>query len=233
MLGWQRVPRPAPGCPLWRACARTPGVPADGGRKVGAHFVRVDEKAGNSRRHCATCCAKWARTWGWWLANSGRGCAASGGHGREHRPTGWAAIALNCWVVSAPGGRTAGARKAVQGAARVQTPARSFTEGPRPPGWGFGGAGGLYALQAERVGRCGKGARQVLPSGCAARHVLPSGYAARQIRCPADTLPGRSTATPRVERKKPQGHGHRHAPGVVGFCLIRPACASGAGPAGP
>lgn len=83
----------------------------------------------------------------------------------------------------------------MQGAARVQTPARSFTEGPRPTGWGFGDVGGLYALQAERVGRCGKGARQMLPSGCAARHVLPSryaarhvlpsGYAARQIRCPA------------------------------------------------
>lgn len=118
-------------------------------------------------------------------------------------------IALSCSVVSAPGGRTTGARKAVQGAARVQTPAGSFTEGPRPTGWGFGGAGGLYALQAERVGRCGKGARQMhctacAASGCAARHVLPSGYAARQIRYPAcaaqrmrrpaDSLPGRYAA---------------------------------------
>lgn len=68
--------------------------------------------------------------------------------------------------------------------------------------------------------------------------------AAQQLRCPANTPPGmccpavtlarKSAATPPVQRpKKPQGHGHRHAPWVVGFCLIKPICASGAGPAGP
>lgn len=121
-------------------CAH-PGVPADGGGKVGAHFGRVDEKAGNSRRHCATCCAKWARTWRWWQANSGRGCAVWDGPGRPRWPTGWAAIALSCWVVSAPGGRTAeGQEGGARGRPRAD-PGRELYRGPQTPGMGLWGCG--------------------------------------------------------------------------------------------
>lgn len=90
-------------------------------------------------------------------------------------------------------------------------------------------------LRAARGARCT--GRQMPPGMCCPADTLPGRC------CPADTLPGRccpagappgrSTAAPHVERKKPQGHGNRHAPGVVGFCLIRPICACGAGPAGP
>ncbi len=103
-------------------------------------------------------------------------------------------------------------------------PQRAFS--PRQ-GVLLGAAGEGQGLVGGTSAHCTLHAGCVAPSSecCpadAARRIRRPACAARQIYC----------HTVRGAQKTP-GHGHCHAPGVVGFRLIRPFCACGAGPAGP